>query len=85
VCSNVCDTYLKKRPLAKVILSPSWDDKFVGFVKLFTIRRQEFQHELSYHISESVDKANAKLDVIEDTTKALNQKFICIFPSPIIY
>jgi hypothetical protein len=76
VCSNVCDTYMKKRPLAKVIQSPCWDDKFMEFAKRFTQRRQDFQHELSVHITQGVDKANAKLDAIEDTTKALDQKLI---------
>jgi hypothetical protein len=78
VCSNVCDAYMKKRPLAKVIQSPCWDDKFMGFAKLFIQRRQDFQHELAVHITQGVDTANAKLDAIEDTTKALDQKLISI-------
>ena len=65
-----------------MIKSLSWDDKFAGFVKLFTIRRQDFQEELSYHISEGVDKVNMKLDSLE---KTLDQKFIYIFFSPIIH
>jgi hypothetical protein len=82
ICSNVCDSYLKKRPLAKVIWSLSWDANFAGFVELFTIRRQDFQRELTYHISESVDKINVKLDHMQ---KALDQRFICIYLSPIIH
>ena len=76
---------MKKRPLAKVIQSPGWDDKFMGFAKLFTQRRQDFQHELSVHITQGVDKANAKLDAIEDTTKALDQKLVSINLAPTIH
>jgi len=75
VCSNVCDAYMKKRPLAKVMLSSVWDEKLFDFAKLFTRRRQEFQFELTIRTSQGVDKANAKLDVIEDTTRELSEQF----------
>ena len=84
-CANVCDTYIKKKVLAKVVLSPFWDDKFVGFVKLFTQRRQEFEHHLVIHTSQGVNKANVKLDAIEDATKALDLKFACLSLAPITH
>ncbi|KAI0249342.1 hypothetical protein BJV78DRAFT_1155917 [Lactifluus subvellereus] len=68
-CANVCDTYMKRRFLAKVVLCPFWDDEFVKLVKRFRQRRQEFVHELSIHISL---KANVQLDPIGDATKALD-------------
>jgi hypothetical protein len=74
-CSNVCDTYMKKRLLAKVLLSPVWDARLIDFVKLFAMRRQEFEFELTMHTSQGVDKANSKLDVIGAAMKALDEKF----------
>lgn len=65
-CSNVCDTYVKKRPLAKVVLCSVWDAKLLNFAKLFAQRRKEFEFELTIHTSRSVDKANAKLDYISE-------------------
>ncbi|KAI9464111.1 hypothetical protein BJY52DRAFT_887328 [Lactarius psammicola] len=73
-CSNVCDTYAKKKLLAKVFLGPVWDDKLLSWVTVFSKRRQEFEFELSIHTSQGVDKANVKLDVIGDATRALDEK-----------
>ena len=75
LCSNVCDTYAKKKLLAKVFLGPVWDDKLLSWVMLFSRRRREFEFELSIHTSQGVDKANVKLDVIGDVTRALHEKF----------
>ncbi|KAI9464116.1 hypothetical protein BJY52DRAFT_1166045 [Lactarius psammicola] len=74
MCSNVCDTYAKKRLLAKVLLGPVWDEKLLNLVALFSTRRREFEFELSIHTSQGVDKANAKLDVIGDATRELDEK-----------
>jgi hypothetical protein len=75
VCSNVCDAYMKKRLLAKVLLSSLWDMKLLDFVELFATRRREFEFELTMHTSKGVDKANVKLDVIGNATKELNEQF----------
>jgi hypothetical protein len=74
-CSNACDAYAKKRPLAKLFQAPLWDGKLLSYVTLFSKRRQEFEFELSIHTSRGVDKANAKLLTIEDQTKVLHEKF----------
>jgi hypothetical protein len=74
MCSNVCDAYMKKRLLAKVLMSPVWDAKLLDFVKLFATRRQEFEFELTMHTSQGVDKANLKLDAIGEATRALNEQ-----------
>jgi hypothetical protein len=73
-CSNVCDAYMKKRLLAKVLLSSIWDARLLDFVKLFATRRQEFKFELTVHTSQGVDKANLKLDAIGSATKELNEQ-----------
>ena len=63
-CSNVCDAYMKKRLLAKVLLSPLWDMKLLDFVELFAMRRREFEFELTLHTSKGVDKAIVNLEAI---------------------
>ena len=81
LCSNVCDTYVKKRLLAKVILASVWDAKLLGFVQLFNDRRREFEFELSIHTSQGIDRANDKLDIVGHETHVLHEKssFITIF------
>jgi hypothetical protein len=71
-CSNVCDAYMKKRLLAKVMLSSLWDMKLLDFVELFATRRREFEFELTMHTSKGVDKANAELGAIR---KELKEQF----------
>ena len=78
LCSNICDTYAKKKLLAKVFLGPVWDDKLLSWVTLFSKRRKEFEFELSIHTSQGVDKANVKLDSIGDTTRVLDEKSVCL-------
>jgi hypothetical protein len=73
-CSNVCDAYTKKRPLAKVVMCSVWDMKLLNFAKLFARRRQEFEFELTVHTSQGVDKANAKLD---DISEQLGYLYFC--------
>jgi hypothetical protein len=73
-CSNVCDAYMKKRPLAKVMLSPAWDAKLLDFMNLFSTRRRDIQFQLTIHTSLGVDKANTKLDSIEDASRELNKQ-----------
>jgi hypothetical protein len=78
-CWNVCDAYMKKRPLAKVLLSSLWDAKLLDFVELFATRRQEFQFELTRHTSQGVDKANVKLDLIGSATKEIKEQFAYLY------
>jgi hypothetical protein len=81
-CSNVCDAYMKKRLLAKVLLSTLWDSRLLDFVKLFATRRREFEFELTMHTSQGVDKANVKLDYIGNTTRELNEQFGYLYLCP---
>ena len=78
-CSNVCDAYMKKRLLSKVLLSSLWDMKLLEFVQLFATRRQEFEFELTLHTGKGVDKANVKLDAIGSATKELNEQFVYLY------
>jgi hypothetical protein len=78
-CSNICDTYSKKKLLAKVFQSPLWNAKLLGYVRLFSKRRQDFEFELSIHTGRGVTEANAKLNTIDIQTTALNKKFVIMF------
>ena len=75
-CSNACDTYMKKRLLAKVFLGPVWNEKLLGFVTLFAQRRRDFQFELTMHINQNLYKANSKLGDIAYGVKDLDEKFV---------
>jgi hypothetical protein len=74
-CSNVCDTYMKKRLLAKVFLGPVWNEKLLEFVTLFAKRRKDFQFELTIHINQALCKANSKLGDVVYGVKDLDEKF----------
>jgi hypothetical protein len=74
-CSNACDTYMKKRLLAKVFLGPVWNEKLLRFVTLFAKRRKDFQFELTIHINQNLYKANSKLADIAYGVKDLDEKF----------
>jgi hypothetical protein len=60
---------MKKRLLAKVMLSSLWDMKLLDFVELFATRRQEFEFELTMHTSKGIDKANVELRAIRRELK----------------
>jgi hypothetical protein len=49
-CSNVCDAYMKKRVLSKVLSSTGWDAKLIFYVDLFAERRRTFQLEMTLHL-----------------------------------
>jgi hypothetical protein len=74
-CSNLCDTYMKKRPLLKVLMSPVWDRQLLDFARLFADRRNDFQFELAVNTSQGVNKTNTKLDGIEDGMSELGKQF----------
>ncbi|KAJ2965360.1 hypothetical protein NUW54_g14143 [Trametes sanguinea] len=45
-CANVCDTFLKKRLIVKVLKGPVWAEKLAEFVKTFADRKGDFQFAL---------------------------------------
>jgi pantothenate kinase-related protein Tda10 len=73
-CSNMCDAYMKKRLLAKVLSGAIWNARLLEFANRFAQRRQKFEFELTVHITQSVDKANLKLDAIQNGMKAMFER-----------
>ena len=74
-CSNVCDAYMKKQLLAKVLLGPVWDEKLLEFVTLFAQRRRDLQFELTIHINQGLYKTDSKLGDIAYGLNGLDEKF----------
>ncbi|KAI0061160.1 hypothetical protein BV25DRAFT_1805982 [Artomyces pyxidatus] len=73
-CSNACDTFSKKKLLAKIFQGPMWDNKFLDYVSTFSKRRSQFEFALTIHTSQNMDAATAKLCTVESTTKDINAK-----------
>ncbi|TBU26461.1 hypothetical protein BD311DRAFT_779599 [Dichomitus squalens] len=67
-CANTCDTYLKKKPIVKILTCPSWDTILCNLSAAFHKRRAEFEFALSMHTGLDIE-ANAKLDEIEGTAQ----------------
>ena len=79
-CANACDTYSKKKLLVKVLKSSSWDDKFKGFLSLFTDRRKAFTFALEMHVGKGVDDANRKLDSVNTKLNLVLEFFTTLVP-----
>jgi hypothetical protein len=72
----------EEEPSGEGVTGSVWDAKLLDFVKLFALRRREFEFELTMHTSRGVDKANAKLDAIGDATRALDEQFGYLYFCP---
>ena len=75
-CSNVCDAYMKKQILAKVLLGAVWDEKLLEFVTLFAQRRRDLQFELTIHSNQRLYKADPRLGDIAYGVNGLDEKFV---------
>ncbi|KAH9891323.1 hypothetical protein C8Q73DRAFT_747277 [Cubamyces lactineus] len=78
-CANVCDTFLKKRLIVKVLKGPVWADKLAGFVKTFTDRKADFQFALVMHSANTVTdvkRQNQEIDAKIDVVIALFDRFL---------
>lgn len=73
-CGNACDAYTKTRVLTRVIKGPIWDGTLVGFVGAFQTRKKQFMFALSVHTGLAVDRANDKLDGLQETTDEIKRR-----------
>ena len=53
-CANLCDTFLKKKLLAKVFKGPIWAERLAAFVQVFADRKADFQFALAMHTANSI-------------------------------
>ncbi|THH29709.1 hypothetical protein EUX98_g4473 [Antrodiella citrinella] len=86
-CANTCDTYAKKRLVVKVLKSPVWESKLVGFIAVFTKRRGQFEEALAIHTARAVDLVQStvfimktKLDSVDEKLALFNQMFQKLVP-----
>ncbi|KAH9910623.1 uncharacterized protein BXZ73DRAFT_57609 [Epithele typhae] len=66
-CANLCDTFLKKRTLARVFKSPIWADRLAYWVDVFTERKGDFEFALAMHSATTV--SDVKRQNYEMSTK----------------
>ncbi|KAJ8495156.1 hypothetical protein ONZ51_g1863 [Trametes cubensis] len=78
-CANLCDTFLKKRLIVKVLKGPIWADKLAGFVQTFADRKADFQFALTMHSANTmsdVKKQNYEIDAKIDVVISLFDRFV---------
>ncbi|KAI0737618.1 hypothetical protein C8Q80DRAFT_1212220 [Daedaleopsis nitida] len=73
-CANTCDTYLKKKVVVKILTGTKWEHLLSKIAGHFHKRRKEFEFALAIHTGLGVDKANAKLDELGETTRRIQEK-----------
>ena len=77
-CANTCDTYLKKKLVVKILAGAKWEHVLCKFAGHFHKRRSEFEFALSIHTGLGVDKANEKLDMLTETTRQMQARYVGI-------
>ncbi|KAI0327267.1 hypothetical protein GY45DRAFT_1327868 [Cubamyces sp. BRFM 1775] len=78
-CANLCDTFLKKRLIVKVLKGPIWADKLAGFVQTFADRKADFQFALTMHSANTISdvkRQNYEIDAKIDVVIALFGRFV---------
>jgi len=59
----------------KIFAGPIWEGRLLEFVGVFADRRKEFEFAMTIHTAVGVDEANIKLDIVDERTAELNQKY----------
>ena len=72
---------IRKKLVVKVFAGPVWEQRLLKFVGIFTKRRKAFVLALTLHTVAAVDAVVLKLDVVDERTAELTQKYdvlLCI-------
>ena len=72
---------IRKKLLVKVFAGPVWEQRLLKFVGVFTEKRKAFVLALTLHTVAAVDAVVLKLDVVDERTAELTQKYdvlLCI-------
>ena len=67
---------VRKKLLVKVFAGPIWEGKLLKFVGVFTERRDQFEFELTLHTAVGVDVVNLKLNIVDQRTAEVSQKYV---------
>ena len=60
----------------KIFSGPVWERRLVEFVDVFMKRRDEFVLALSIHTAGAVDESNAKINVVDQRTAEILQRYV---------
>lgn len=60
----------------KIFSGAAWESRLVEFVEVFTNRQREFTLALSIHTAVAVDEANVTLNVINQRTVEIIQRYV---------
>ena len=72
---------IRKKLVVKVFAGPVWEQRLLKFVGVFTEKRKAFVLALTLHTVAAVDAVVLKLDVVDERTAELTQKYdvlLCI-------
>ncbi|KAJ3537236.1 hypothetical protein NM688_g6718 [Phlebia brevispora] len=70
-CLNVCQTYMKKKLLVRVLQSQKWEEKLTAFFGVFFERRRDFELALAIHTSRQVDTIAKGVDDMKSSVTEL--------------
>ena len=66
---------IRKKLVVKVFAGPVWEQRLLKFVGIFTKKRKMFVLALTLHTVAAVDAVALKLDVVDERTAEINQKY----------
>ena len=66
---------IRKKLLVKVFAGPVWETRLLKFVDVFAKRRKDFMLALTLHTVAAVDSVVLKLDIVDERTAELTQKY----------
>lgn len=50
-CANLCDTYVKQHPVARVLKAVAWHDELLDCMDTLSVKRNELQFALTIHFT----------------------------------
>jgi hypothetical protein len=66
-CGNACDVWMKKHPLAKVLVGVSWERELASFFEKFSSRRMAFDFALQIRTATANDAMQLVLEKMQKT------------------
>ncbi|KAK7443740.1 hypothetical protein VKT23_015522 [Stygiomarasmius scandens] len=73
-CGNLCDAYLKKRVIVRILKSPLYEARFEECAQTFEERQKELLVALLMFTSKGIHSANASLTEAKETLRSTQKK-----------